>query len=112
MSLLLNISISIAMDEVIQDRDVLRWIEKGESTCDAYEGVANLNGDICCDPVCEKCGGSGCAKSGHGDLCCKVEQKIFDVCGINATKAPCLLKGIILYQLKSDKEDSIKGNIT
>ena len=97
MSLLLNISFSFAMDESIQDRDVLRWIEKEYSTCDAYEGVANPNGDICCDPKCQKCGTSGCGAGGLGDLCCSVEQKIFDVCGLNATQAPCRLIGIILY---------------
>ena len=107
MSLLINISISFAMDESIQDRDVLRWIEKEYSTCDAYEGVANPNGDICCDPKCQKCGTSGCGnctlQSGCGNLCCGVEEKIFKVCGINygdgATKAPCLLKGIFLHEL-------------
>ena len=111
------------MDESIQDRDVFRWIEKEYSTCDAYEGVANANGDICCDPKCQKCGGSGCSagcndlqKTKCKDLCCGIEKKIFDVCGINygngRTKAPCLLKGIILQQLNSDKEEGIKDNIT
>ena len=91
MPLLLNISFSFAMDESIQDRDALRWIEKGESTCDDYEGVAHSDGNICCDPNCEKCGGSGCGAGRLGDLCCGVVHKIFDVCGLNATKAPCRL---------------------
>ena len=111
MSLLLNISFSFAMDEGIQDRNELRWIEKGESTCDAYEGVTHADGKICCDPSCEKCGGSGCSAGGLGHLCCGVEQKTFDVCGLNATKAPCRLQGIILCQLHPDENDTIKPNI-
>ena len=83
-----------------------------QSTCKFYDGVASADGDVCCDPSCEKCGGSGCGAGGMSDLCCSVRQKIFDVCGINATKAPCLLQGIILYKLKSDKDDDIKANIT
>ena len=83
-----------------------------QSTCKFYDGVARADGKICCDPRCEKCGGSGCGSGGMSDLCCGVGQKIFDVCGINATKAPCLLQGIILYQLKSDTDDSIEADLT